>query len=74
MHDGDGIGDLCENCLTAPNPDQSDRDRDGLGDVCDSCPFDSILTDTDLDGIDDGCDNCPVEANADGKLVGLASP
>jgi len=42
--DGDGIGDVYDNCPNDFNPDQQDADQDGLGDVCDPFPV----------GIDDG--------------------
>lgn len=33
--DGDGKGDICDNCPDRPNPDQEDADGDGIGDACD---------------------------------------
>jgi hypothetical protein len=39
--DADGIGDSCDNCAFASNPDQRDFDGSGGGDVCDPCPFDA---------------------------------
>jgi thrombospondin type 3 repeat protein len=33
--DGDGIGDICDNCPDVPNPGQEDRDGDDRGDACD---------------------------------------
>ena len=33
--DGDGIGDVCDNCPSDANPSQEDTDFDGVGDVCD---------------------------------------
>ena len=33
--DGDGIGDLCDNCPDVANPDQRDIDGDAIGDRCD---------------------------------------
>ncbi|MEW6052137.1 MAG: PKD domain-containing protein [Candidatus Zixiibacteriota bacterium] len=32
--DGDGIGDICDNCVSVWNPGQEDCDRSGTGDVC----------------------------------------
>ena len=40
--DADGVGDLCDNCISNSNSDQLDSDGDGNGDVCD--------TDDDNDG------------------------
>jgi Regulator of chromosome condensation (RCC1) repeat len=36
--DSDGVGDACDNCLLALNPQQFDRDDDGIGDACDATP------------------------------------
>ena len=56
--DGDGIGDLCDNCYTKYNPLQEDYDADGIGDSCDTC------TDTDDDGAGDpgfAKNSCPLD-------------
>jgi len=65
--DGDGIGDLCDNCPGTINPDQADLDSDGIGDVCDDC------IDPDRDGYGNpgyasatcSDDNCPSVYNPD---------
>jgi hypothetical protein len=36
--DGDGRGNLCDNCVRDANPDQADTDNDGIGNVCDQLP------------------------------------
>ena len=33
--DGDGVSDAHDNCVSAPNPNQSDVNGNGIGDVCD---------------------------------------
>lgn len=53
--DGDAVYAICDNCPSAANPTQADRDMDGLGDVCD---------DSDGDGVPDVPDNCPDVPNA----------
>ncbi len=34
--DADGVGDLIDNCSTAPNPLQDDTDLDDCGNLCDA--------------------------------------
>jgi hypothetical protein len=50
--DSDGVPDDADNCPTAYNPDQTDRDHDGIGDACDPFPDnpdnDQAQCDTDL--------------------------
>jgi hypothetical protein len=55
--DADAVGDVCDNCIAAPNNDQADLDGDGPGDACDTC------TDTDGDGFGNpGFPNiCPID-------------
>ncbi len=36
--DGDGIGDVCDDCPTDADPAQADGDGDGVGDACDPNP------------------------------------
>ena len=75
--DGDGVGDICDNCETDPNTDQADYDLDGVGDICDYC------TDSDGDGYGNPgfpgntcpLDNCPFvdnpgQADLDGDGLG----
>jgi len=69
--DGDGAGDLCDNCPKMLNPGQEDTDGDGFGDMCDG--------DRDGDGVKDSDDPCPDKptgrcmAEADcGKTIGGA--
>jgi hypothetical protein len=63
--DGDGAGDLCDNCVAVPNADQLDGDGDGPGDLCDNCPSHSNADQTDTDGDTEGdaCDPCPLHPN-----------
>lgn len=55
--DGDGTGDINDNCSVAANADQADLDLDGRGDACD--------TDDDGDESLDTADNCATLANPD---------
>ena len=41
--DGDGIGDVMDNCPFLSNPDQRDADRDGIGDVCEAQPVSGLM-------------------------------
>jgi hypothetical protein len=34
--DGDGVGDLCDNCPFVANPNQEDNNINGIGDICES--------------------------------------
>jgi len=71
--DGDGVGDLADNCPHTPNPGQSDRDGDGEGDVCDAFPDDPnnelAQCSLDLEDVTMALDEClatPSFADADG--------
>ena len=33
--DSDGVGDVCDNCVSQSNPTQADSDEDGVGNECD---------------------------------------
>jgi len=76
--DGDGVGDLCDNCNYVANEDQIDTDHNGVGDACEDIPeLGEPLADTDMDGVADGFDNCIEVPNheqedADGDGVGDA--
>lgn len=53
--DGDGVHDGADNCPTAANAPQDDRDGDRIGDACDD--------DRDGDGIFNAADRCPDAAD-----------
>jgi hypothetical protein len=65
--DGDGVGDLADNCPLVSNASQADADRDFAGDACDSCPadHDPDQADADGDGTGDACDPC-TDTDGDG--------
>jgi len=52
---GDGVGDICDNCEDAYNPDQQNTDGDHLGDVCDNCPNQPNTSDADVNEIFGTC-------------------
>ena len=77
--DADGVIDVSDDCVFAPNAGQADLDGDGVGDACDNCPNvpNANQADRDANGIGDACqdvdgdgvidiaDNCPNVPNAD---------
>ena len=64
---GDGVGDVCDNCISVSNFDQTDVDTSGRGDACERCPapFPEEARDGDGDGRGDACDICTLASNAD---------
>lgn len=63
--DGDGIIDVCDNCLNTINPAQVNSDSDPYGDLCDNCSLvvNPLQDDVDVDGDGDKCDICPGDIN-----------
>ena len=45
--DGDGIGDVMDNCPLLSNPDQRDEDGDGIGELCEARPVSGLMAVTD---------------------------
>jgi hypothetical protein len=67
--DGDGIGDVCDECDETGG---EDNDGDQIPDACDGCI--AIGRDSDHDGIDDACDTTACEAmpgDPDGDMDGV---
>jgi formylglycine-generating enzyme required for sulfatase activity len=64
--DSDGIGDVCDKCISDPD---DDIDGDNVCGNLDTCPTKANpdQADTDKDGKGDVCDNCPSKANVDQK-------
>jgi len=60
--DMDGVCDTADNCINAPNRNQTDTDDDLRGDACDTCPADAE-NDGDNDTICGDLDNCKFAAN-----------
>ena len=62
---GDGIGDVCDNCPSAQNPNQTNSDTDSHGDACDNCPAvtNEGQENGDTDSHGNVCDNCPTVTN-----------
>jgi len=72
--DGDGVGDVCDDC---PYDADNDLDDDGYCGDEDNCPqdYNPNQEDVDEDGLGDLCDNCPDvdnpdQADADGDGIG----
>ena len=77
--DGDGVGDLDDNCPDVANEGQENADGDTFGDACDNCPDvdNEDQANADADTFGDACDNCPDvdnedQANTDADTVGDA--
>jgi N-acetylneuraminic acid mutarotase len=77
--DGDGVKNLCDNCVLASNASQLDTDMDGDGNACDNCVAiaNPDQADPDMDSRGTVCDNCPIDSNptqddTDTDLVGDA--
>ncbi len=64
--DGDGVADIADNCILAPNPGQEDVDDDLFGDRCD-CDFDGDRLCSNVDALRLFRDtNRGFDANGDG--------
>jgi hypothetical protein len=61
------VGDVCDNCASAPNGKQTDGDSDQVGDVCDNCPSapNPTQANADSDPFGDACDLCPSDVLQD---------
>src|SRR5439155_1355620 len=68
----DGLGEGCDDCPNAFDPQQTDTDGDGVGDACDNCPsvYNPDQADSNGNGIGDACDRCP-DRDGDGICDGV---
>jgi cysteine-rich repeat protein len=69
--EGDGVGDVCDNCPETFNPDQADTSGSELGDACDGCGDGFVALGEDCDDGNvvpgDGCRaDCTLEVCGDG--------
>lgn len=79
--DGDGTGDVQDNCPMDSNADQADADMDGMGDACDACVNDAgglnacgacgaVPEEVCGDAVDNDCDGATNEGcDTDGDLI-----
>jgi len=68
--DVDGVGDMCDNCPEAPNPDQADADADRYGEACDCRDGDPQVNPGMPEFPDDGIDsNCAPQMCSGGPVA-----
>ncbi len=64
--DGDGVGDILDNCPSTANPDQKDADFDFIGDSCDAdADNDGTPNDSDKTLADDGATEVSLALDTD---------
>ena len=67
--DSDGVGDVCDNCVSQSNPTQADSDEDGVGNECDES-VDLLPEDSSGDGQNCVSQSNPTQADSDEDGVG----